>query len=70
VWELLREERWPALLAPLALLVPAFTYGNFASEQRFARHWAQRIAPPRRRRPRGRSSLGSSLRPVGMEKTL
>jgi predicted metal-dependent phosphoesterase TrpH len=70
VWELLREERWPALFAPLALLVPAFTYGNFASEQRFARRWARRIAPPRRRRPRGRSSLGSSLRPVGMEKTL
>jgi predicted metal-dependent phosphoesterase TrpH len=72
VWEVLREERWTALLAPLAILVPAFTYANFASEQVFARHWSRRIAPPRRR-PRNKkrfgASLGTSLRPAAMEKT-
>ncbi|MGO9640067.1 MAG: PHP domain-containing protein [Candidatus Acidiferrales bacterium] len=68
VWEVLREERWAALLAPLAILIPAFTYGNFASEQLFARHWARRIVPPRRRRGSGRS-LGASLRPAAMGKT-
>ncbi|MGD0842293.1 MAG: PHP-associated domain-containing protein [Candidatus Acidiferrales bacterium] len=69
VWEVLREERWTAVLAPLAMLVPAFAYGNFASEQLFARRWARRIAPPRRRRRNGRA-MRPSLRPVGMEKTL
>lgn len=67
MWEVLREERWPALLAPLAILVPAFAYGNFASEQIFARRWSRRIAPPRRRRGRGKWT-GNSLRPVGVEK--
>jgi len=69
VWEVLREERWTAVLAPLAMLVPAFTYGNFASEQIFARHWARRIVPPRRRRRNARS-VRPTLRPVGLEKTL
>jgi len=69
VWELLREERWTALLAPLAILIPAFTYGNFASEQIFARHWSRRIAPPRRKR-RNKRALGASLRPAAMEKTV
>jgi predicted metal-dependent phosphoesterase TrpH len=72
VWEVLREERWTALLAPLAILVPAFAYGNFAAEQLFARHWAKRIVPSRRKRGSKRSlgaSLGTSLRPAAMEKT-
>jgi len=69
VWEVLREERWAAMLAPLAVLIPAFTYGNFAAEQIFARHWGRRIVPSRRKRSRGRS-LGSALRPATMEKTI
>jgi predicted metal-dependent phosphoesterase TrpH len=68
VWEILRAEPWTAAISPLAILVPAFTYANLASEQLFARRWARRVVPSRRRRG-GKRSLGASLRPASIEKT-
>jgi predicted metal-dependent phosphoesterase TrpH len=52
VREMMREERWTTLLAPLALLVPAYICGNYVAEHRFGRRWAERVIPPRRERPR------------------
>jgi predicted metal-dependent phosphoesterase TrpH len=42
---MMREQRWTALLAPLALLVPAAIAANHAREAAFVRHWAARLAP-------------------------
>lgn len=41
--EMMRENRWTAPLAPLALLVPGFTALNYFSERRFAERWAAEI---------------------------
>jgi predicted metal-dependent phosphoesterase TrpH len=68
VWEILRDDPRKAVLLPLALLVPAFTCHNLASEQMFARRWSRQIVPSRRRRRSGRS-LGRTLRPSAVEKT-
>jgi predicted metal-dependent phosphoesterase TrpH len=68
VWEILRDAPWKIPLLPMALLVPAFTCGNLASEQLFARRWSRQVVPPRRRRRSG-SRMGPALRPAGMEKT-
>lgn len=52
--EMMRENSWTTLLAPLAVLVPAVIYWNYRDESAFSRHWAARILgqPPARRRPR------------------
>jgi hypothetical protein len=40
---MVREKPLTALLAPLALLVPAFTLGNYLLEASFAARWRSRI---------------------------
>lgn len=45
-----REKRWPALLAPLALAIPAVTLANYGRELWFGRRWAARICNPERAR--------------------
>jgi predicted metal-dependent phosphoesterase TrpH len=44
--EMMREEKWTALLAPLTLLIPACMLGYSISEQLFAQRWAARVMPP------------------------
>jgi predicted metal-dependent phosphoesterase TrpH len=39
----MREQRWTALLAPLALLVPVAALLNYRSERKFGEYWASRI---------------------------
>ncbi len=41
--EMMRENRWTTLLAPLALLVPAVTLSNYFNERRFGARWAAQI---------------------------
>jgi predicted metal-dependent phosphoesterase TrpH len=41
--EMMREKYWTALLAPLAVLVPAITYLNYYNESSFRRRWAAQI---------------------------
>ena len=41
--EMMRENSWTTLLAPLAVLVPAITCLNYYGEHTFRRHWAPRI---------------------------
>jgi predicted metal-dependent phosphoesterase TrpH len=43
--EMMRERRWTAVMAPLALLVPAVIAANLFSERLFARRWAGRAIP-------------------------
>jgi len=50
--EMIREERWTAALAPLAILIPVVTFGYYAAEQLFIRHWAGRVIPSSRGRER------------------
>ena len=40
-FEMMRENSWTRSAAPLALLVPAFTYLNYCSESTFRRRWAR-----------------------------
>jgi hypothetical protein len=42
-FEMMREKYWTALLAPLAVLIPAITYLNTLDEQTFCRRWAAKI---------------------------
>ena len=51
---MMREKSWTALLAPLGLLIPAFTYFNYHEERAFSRRWAAEILdePQTRKRPR------------------
>ncbi|MGA8143525.1 MAG: PHP-associated domain-containing protein [Candidatus Acidiferrales bacterium] len=51
---MMRENSWTALLAPLGLLLPAFTFFNYQEERRFSRRWAAEIIdePKSRKRPR------------------
>jgi predicted metal-dependent phosphoesterase TrpH len=53
-FEMMREKHWTALLAPLAVLLPAITYLNYRDERAFCREWAARIfdKPEARRHPR------------------
>jgi hypothetical protein len=46
--DMMREQRWTALLAPLALLVPAAIAFTHAQEVAFVRRWGTRLAPHRR----------------------
>lgn len=41
--DIVRDNRWKAFLAPLALLVPGFTFFNYISERRFGQRWAAEI---------------------------
>ena len=41
--EMMREKKWTALLAPLALAVPPVTFANYCTEILFARGWGRRI---------------------------
>lgn len=41
--EMMREKRWKALLAPLAMLVPCFTLYNYLEEHLFGEYWAAQI---------------------------
>ena len=51
---MMREKSWTALLAPLGLLLPAFTLFNYLEEGQFSRRWAAEILdePKSRKRPR------------------
>jgi predicted metal-dependent phosphoesterase TrpH len=52
--EMMREESWTTLLAPLALLVPAATFWNYRDEHAFSRRWSEEIfgQSESRKRPR------------------
>ncbi len=51
--EMMREKSWTALLAPLAVLVPAITLLNYYDERAFRRRWApQFLINPRSRKRR------------------
>ena len=52
--EMMREKSWTALLSPLGLLLPAFTFFNYFEERQFSRRWAAEILdePKTRKRPR------------------
>src|SRR5271163_4380369 len=41
--EMMREKYWTALLAPLGVLIPAFTYWNYHDERKFSRRWAAQV---------------------------
>jgi len=43
VADMMRENRWTAVLAPLAILIPAFTLWNYRSENAFQRRWAAQV---------------------------
>jgi len=51
-YEMMREERWTRVLAPLALLIPPVIFGHFAAEKFFAQHWAAKVIPSPRSRDR------------------
>jgi predicted metal-dependent phosphoesterase TrpH len=53
-YEMMREKSWTALLAPLAVLIPAITCWNYCDERIFSRRWARQILgePEARKRPR------------------
>jgi len=38
-YEMMREKMWTALLSPLAIFIPGFTFWNYCSEQLFSRRW-------------------------------
>jgi predicted metal-dependent phosphoesterase TrpH len=40
IWGMLQEKPWAAVLAPTAVLVPAFTAGHWLNEIRFCKRWA------------------------------
>ena len=41
--DMMREKSWTALLAPLAVLVPAITLLNYYDERAFLRRWAPQV---------------------------
>jgi predicted metal-dependent phosphoesterase TrpH len=41
--EMMRENRWTALMAPLAMLIPAFTYWNYRDERAFCSKWGANV---------------------------
>ncbi|MGH9744834.1 MAG: PHP-associated domain-containing protein [Candidatus Acidiferrales bacterium] len=52
--ELMREKAWTALISPIGLLIPAFTFFNFHEERKFNRRWEAELleVPEARKRPR------------------
>jgi predicted metal-dependent phosphoesterase TrpH len=53
-FEMMREKAWTIALAPLALLIPAITFGTQIDEYFFSRKWSREILgePESRKRPR------------------
>jgi predicted metal-dependent phosphoesterase TrpH len=49
VREMMREKTWKATLAPLVVLIPAFTLANWCGELAFARRWSARMLQGDRR---------------------
>ena len=43
VLEMMREERWTTLLAPLAALIPLVIILNYRKEREFVRHWSTKV---------------------------
>ena len=41
--EMMREKSWTTLLAPLGVLLPAFTWFNYFEERQFSRRWAAEV---------------------------
>jgi predicted metal-dependent phosphoesterase TrpH len=52
VREMMREKNWKAAMAPLAVLIPAFTFANWCGERTFARRWSARVLRGDRRSKR------------------
>jgi predicted metal-dependent phosphoesterase TrpH len=52
--EMMREKSWTALLAPLGVLLPAFTWFNYFEERHFSRRWAAEVIGEPKSRPRPR----------------
>jgi hypothetical protein len=50
--EMMREERWTRILAPLALLIPVVVLSHCVAEQFFAQRWARRVIPAPQSRDR------------------
>jgi predicted metal-dependent phosphoesterase TrpH len=50
--EMMHEERWTTVLAPLAVLIPGVIFGHFIAEGIFARHWGGRVIPSPKSRDR------------------
>ena len=44
-FEMMREDRWTSVLAPLAPLIPCLSSATFVAEQIFAQRWAGRVIP-------------------------
>jgi predicted metal-dependent phosphoesterase TrpH len=42
-FELMCESKWPLILSPLAVLIPAFTAWNYRDEAAFVRRWASEL---------------------------
>jgi len=53
-YEMMREKAWTRLLAPLGVLIPAFTFLSYHNDKNFCRRWAAEILGQReaRKRPR------------------
>lgn len=51
--EMMREKSWTALLSPLGVLIPGFTFFSHHEDRAFSRRWAARILtqPAARKRP-------------------
>lgn len=50
--EMMREERWTRILAPLALMIPVAVFSHCLAEQLFAQKWARRVIPAPQSRDR------------------
>jgi len=53
-YEMMREKMWTTLLAPLGVLIPAFTFLSYYNDKIFCRRWAAEVLgqPVARKRPR------------------
>jgi predicted metal-dependent phosphoesterase TrpH len=53
-YEMMREKNWTALLSPLSVLIPAFTFLNYCEDEKFCRRWGTELLgqPEVRKRPR------------------
>ena len=52
--EMMRENSWTALLAPLAVLIPAGASWNYREEDAFGRRWAAQVLRAKADRTRAR----------------
>ena len=50
--EMMREERWTRILAPLTLLIPFVVLSHCVAEELFAQRWARRVMPAPQSRDR------------------